>query len=205
MIMQEALAALVGTTPGRLFMDYFGLNHLGFARKVLYRGTDILPALRQKLQMMAPERVLAVFGDEVMKDPKAQQELANTLRIFGETGILPSPYLQYYYFTREIIEHQRESGRTHAEYAMEIEKNLLAEYNRVTSGKKKLEKSRRGKWQADMMVGLLGAIANDSREIYIVNIPNRGALPELPDNKIVEVPAVVDAAGPRPWPWGQCL
>jgi 6-phospho-beta-glucosidase len=202
MIMQEALAALVGTTPGRLFMDYFGLNHLGFARKVLYRGTDILPALRQKLQMMAPERVLAVFGDEVMKDPKAQQELANTLRIFGETGILPSPYLQYYYFTREIIEHQRESGRTHAEYAMEIEKNLLAEYNRVTSGKKKLEKSRRGKWQADMMVGLLGAIANDSREIYIVNVPNRGALPELPDNKIVEVPAVVDAAGPRPLAMG---
>jgi len=202
MIMQEALAALVGTKPDRLFMDYFGLNHLGFARKVLYRGTDVLPALRQKLQTMPPEHVLAVFGDEITKDPKARQEMSNTLRIFGETGLLPSPYLQYYYFTREIVEQQRESGRTRAEEVMEIEKDLLTEYNRVTSGQKKLEKSRGGRWHADMMVGLLGAIVNDTREIFIVNVPNRGALPELPYNKIVEVPAVVDAAGPRPLAMG---
>ena len=202
MILQEAVAALVGTQPGRLFMDYFGLNHLGFARKVLFRGTDVLPVLRQKLQIMQREQVEAIFGDETFKDPKARMELTNTLRIFGETGLLPSPYLQYYYFTKEILEHQREAGKTRAQEVMEIEKDLLVEYNRVSQGQKTLEKSRGGKWHADMMVGLLGAIANDTRDVYIVNVPNHGSLPELPYEKVVEVPAVVDASGAHPLAMG---
>lgn len=202
MILQEALAGLVGTQPGKLFMDYFGLNHLGFARKVMYRGSDVLPVLRQRLQMMPHEQIESVFGEDVLKDPKARMEIANTLRIFGDTGLLPSPYLQYYYFTKEIVDRQRESGTTRAQEVMDIEKDLLVEYNRVSSGQKRLEKSRGGKWHADMMVGLLGTIANDARDIYIVNVPNRGCLPELPYEKIVEVPAVVDGSGARPLAMG---
>ena len=41
---QEFLA-LCGCLPESLFIDYFGLNHLGFARRVLLRGNDILPCL----------------------------------------------------------------------------------------------------------------------------------------------------------------
>ena len=198
MILQEALAALVGTQPGRLSMDYFGLNHLGFARKVMFKGSDVLPVLRQKLQMMPHEKIESVFGEGALKDPKTRMEIANTLRIFGDTGLLPSPYLQYYYFTKEIVDLQRESGTTRAQEVMDIEKELLVEYNRVTSGQKHLEKSRGGKWHADMMVGLLGAIVNDAKDVYIVNVPNHGSLPELPYEKIVEVPAIVDASGARP-------
>ncbi len=202
MILQEALAAFVGTQPEKLFLDYFGLNHLGFARKVFYHGSDVLPALRQKLQVMPKEQIEGVFGEETLKDPKARMELTNTLRIFSETGLLPSPYLQYYYYTGEILKHQQEVGKTRAYEVMEIEKELLLEYARVAAGGKRLEKSRGGRWHADMMIGLLAAIANDSREVFIVNVPNRGSLPELPYEKIIEVPAIVDSAGARPLAMG---
>lgn len=202
MILQETLASLVGTQPGRLFMEYFGLNHLGFARRVLFRGADVLPVLRQKLQMMPRVEVEAVFGEDALKDPKTRIEIANTIRIFSETGLLPSPYLQYYYFTKEMIDLRKERGMTRAQEVMETEKDLLLEYNRVSSGQKKLEKSRGGQWHADMMVGLLGAIANDTRDIYIVNVPNRGSLPELPHEKVVEVPAVIDSSGAHPLAMG---
>ncbi len=98
-ILREALASLVGTRPDRLFMEYFGLNHLGFARKVTYRGNDVLPVLRQKMQIMPHAQIESVLGEDIVKDPNAKTEFVNTLRIFSDTGLLPSPYLQYYYFT----------------------------------------------------------------------------------------------------------
>lgn len=195
MILQEALAGFVGVEPASLFMEYFGLNHLGWARRVMLRGNDILPVLRQTLQEVPGLNLDRVFGSDVMADPKAQMELENTLRIFRETGLLPSPYLQYYFFTDEIIRHQADSGRTRAQEVMELEKAILADFEEVTAGRKKLELKRGGRWHADMMIGLLGAIAQDSRSVYIVNVPNQGSMPELPYGKIVEVPAIVDASG----------
>lgn len=198
MILQEALAGFVGVDPGSLFMDYFGLNHLGWARRVMLRGNDILPVLRQTLQESPDLDLDRVFGSEVMADPKNRMELRNTLRIFLETGLLPSPYLQYYYFPDEMIRYRIDSGRTRAEEIIELEKALLADFEEVTAGRKKLEIKRGGRWHADMMIGLLSAIARDSRSIYIVNVPNQGSMPELPYDKIVEVPAVVDASGAHP-------
>lgn len=198
MILQEALAGFVGVPPESLFMDYFGLNHLGWARRVLLRGDDILPVLRQTMEDSPSEDIERVFGANVMSDPKARMELRNTLRIFRDTGLLPSPYLQYYCFKDEMVRFQKESGKTRAEEVMELEKTILADFEQVTAGRKKLELKRGGKWHADMMIGLLGAIAGDSRSLYIVNVPNRGSMPELAFDKIVEVPAVVDAGGAHP-------
>lgn len=72
MILQEALAGFVGVDPGSLFMDYFGLNHLGWARRVLLRGNDILPVLRQTMQESSDIDLDKVFGSTVMSDPKNQ-------------------------------------------------------------------------------------------------------------------------------------
>lgn len=198
MILQEALAGIAGVSPDALFMDYFGLNHLGWARRVLLNGNDILPVLRQTIQESPSIDLVGVFGPDVMSDPKARMELQNTLRIFKDTGLLPSPYLQYYCFTGEIVKQQKESGKTRAQEVMELEKSILEHFAEVTAGRKTLELKRGGKWHADMMIGLLGAIAGDSRSLYIVNVPNHGSMPELPYGKIVEVPAVVDASGAHP-------
>lgn len=198
MILQESLAALLKVTPERLFMDYFGLNHLGFARRVLLNGEDILPEVRKRLSSIPRSQIDAIFGSETLADPKAQMELTNTLRIFGATGLLPSPYLQYYYFKDEIIQHQKASGRTRAQEVMEMEKTLLDEYREASSGGANPAHRRGGRWHADMMIGMLGAIEDDARELYIVNVPNHGSIPDLPYEKIVEVPALVDASGAHP-------
>lgn len=203
MVLQESIGRFVGAPADRVMLDYFGLNHLGFARKVFVGGRDILPALRQRLHETSREQLDALFGEETLRDPKARAELTNTLRIFGDTGLLPSPYLQYYYFTQEIIREQRGLGRTRAQEVMQLEKDLLREYEAVAGGTGRLTGRRGGQWHADMMIGMLSAIANDARDVYIVNVPNHGSLPELPYEKIVEVPAVVDASGARPLAMGE--
>jgi 6-phospho-beta-glucosidase len=44
----------------------------------------------------------------------------------------------------------------------------------------------------------MDAIFNDRKEIWPVNVPNRGAIADFPDDLVVEVPAVVDASGITP-------
>ncbi|MGI6620642.1 MAG: 6-phospho-beta-glucosidase [Bacillota bacterium] len=202
MVLQESLGAFLRVPPERLFFDYFGLNHLAWARRVFLQGVDILPQLKDTVEHTPLEKIESLFGEEVLKDPKVRTELRNTLRIFRETGMLPSPYLQYYWFTDEILEQQIRSGRTRAQEVMQLEQVILDECRKAAAGKRPFEALRGGKRHADMMVGMLGAIADDTREVFIVNTTNRGALPELPYDKIVEVPAVVDARGAHPLAMG---
>ncbi len=202
MVLQESLAAFLRVPPENLFFDYFGLNHLAWARRVFAKGVDILPQLRETLEHTPLENIEPLFGEEILKDPKVRTELRNTLRIFEKTGMMPSPYLQYYWFTGEILEQQVQSGRTRAQEVMQMEQDILADYQKAAAGEKPFETLRGGKWHADMMVGMLGAIANDARQVFIANVPNHGALPELPYNKIVEVPALVDARGAHPLAMG---
>ncbi len=202
MILQEALAGFLGVDPEAIFMDYFGLNHLGWARRVFLKGHDILPVLRQQLMESPRVDLERIFGSAVMEDPKNRLELQNTLRIFLETGLLPSPYLQYYYFADEMVKYRLASGKTRAQEVIELEKAILVDIEKMSAGKKKPEIRRGGKWHADMMIGLLSAIARDSRSVYIVNVPNRGSMPELPYEKVVEVPAVVAASGAHPLAMG---
>jgi len=47
-------------------------------------------------------------------------------------------------------------------------------------------------------VSLIHAIANNLKEVHIVNVRNGQALPDLPEDSVVEVPAVIDAHGATP-------
>ena len=53
------------------------------------------------------------------------------------------------------------------------------------------------------IAALVGAIAGGRRQVYIVNVANRGAIPNLPFTAEVELEGVTDASGLRPIPTGQ--
>lgn len=203
MVLQESLASFLNVSPGDLFFDYFGLNHLSWARRVFLQGEDVLPKVRKALKHTDFHAVESLFGEELLKDPKVKTELVNTLRIFEESGMMPSPYLQYYWFTDEISKEQAQIGITRAQQVMEMEKRILAEYEDALEHGRQPYLQRGGKWHADMMVGIVGAIANDTRSVYIVNVPNHGALPDIPYDKVVEVTSLVDASGPHPLAMGK--
>ena len=52
-------------------------------------------------------------------------------------------------------------------------------------------------FSADSMANLVTAISLNRRETHIVNIPNNGCVPNLPDYAIVEVQGVTDSQGFR--------
>ena len=50
----------------------------------------------------------------------------------------------------------------------------------------------------EQLVAIVLSIRRDDRCVYAVNLPNQGTVPGLPDNAVLEIPAVATATGLRP-------
>jgi 6-phospho-beta-glucosidase len=59
---------------------------------------------------------------------------------------------------------------------------------------------RGGAYYSEAAVALLASLVTDARDRQVVNLRNRGTLPFLADEAVIEVPAVIGAAGATPVP-----
>lgn len=179
---QRECAALLGVEPERVQLDHAGLNHLTWARAVLVDGVDRLPDLIQ------------THGAELAEGMGAP------LEIVERTGAVPSYYLRFYWAHDEIVAEER--GRpTRAQKVAEVESELLAMYaDPALDRKPELLAQRGGAFYSEAAVALLVSLATDARDRQVVNVRNRGTLPFLPDEAVIEVPAVIGADGPVPVP-----
>lgn len=192
--MQQGIASLLGVSRREIFLDYAGLNHLACATRVMYQGKDLLPALA------ALARTLISTGGPLpipFADEREEQEFQHVLALLATTGLYCSPYLHYYLHAAEVLEEQLASPTTRADEVMALERELLDAFAASRTGHD-LSRQRGYDWHADAMMEVVAAIANNEGGLYVVNVPNRGNLPGVPDAHMVEVPAVVDRAGAHP-------
>ena len=84
--MRRVAAALFGLTPDELYLDYFGLNHLGWVRGAFQGGRDLLPRFMVMLRV----------ADGVPGLPFDAAFIASL-------GMIPNEYLYYYYHSREAV------------------------------------------------------------------------------------------------------
>ena len=59
---------------------------------------------------------------------------------------------------------------------------------------------RGGAFYSEAAVDLLVSLTGDRRDVQVVNMFNRGTLPFLPDDAVIEVPAVIGSGGADPVP-----
>jgi 6-phospho-beta-glucosidase len=179
------IASHLGIARSRLRLDWIGLNHLNWIRGATVDGRDVWP------QVFAA--VLEQACDCLEEDRDFSEGLLETL------GMIPCAYLKYYYQREEMLEKLKHAPRTRGEEVQEIEKNLLALYQDPQLARKpELLEKRGGAYYSKAAVSLISAIANDRREVTIVNTWHRGAVPGLPDQTVAELPCVVAGDGPHP-------
>ncbi|MFD7956298.1 6-phospho-beta-glucosidase [Streptomyces ardesiacus] len=184
--LQRKFAALLGVAPADVHLDHVGLNHLTWETAVRLggpEGEDVLP------------RLLAGHGDAVAADLRLPRPLLDRL------GVVPSYYLRYYYAHDEVVDELRTKPSRAAEVA-EMERQLLEMYgDPALDEKPELLARRGGAYYSEAAVDLAAALLGGSGSPYqVVNTRNRGTLPFLPDDAIVEVPAAVGAKGASPLP-----
>ncbi len=179
---QRRFARLLGVTPEEVALDHVGLNHLTWERAVRVDGVDRLPSL------------LAEHVGELADDLHLPASLLLQL------GVVPSYYLRYFYAHDEVVRELLEKPSRAAEVAA-IEKQLLDLYaDPALDEKPALLEQRGGAYYSEAAVALASSLLNDTGDVQVVNTLNNGALPFLPDDAVIEVPATVDASGTKPLP-----
>ncbi|QGV77640.1 6-phospho-beta-glucosidase [Streptomyces ficellus] len=196
------VARLLGADPDRAFLDYAGLNHLGWLRGVRVDGRDELPRL------LADPEALGSFEEGRLFGPEWLRSL----------GAVPNEYLHYYYFNREAVLAYREARRTRGAYLREQQEAFygspslatwratLAEReatymaaNREAAGAgERAEEDLEPGGYEQVALALMRAVARDERTTLILNVRNGTTLPVLDADAVVEVPCVVGAGGAHP-------
>lgn len=192
--------------PGLVHPDYAGLNHLGWLRRLLYCGVDILPQLLADRPALAEIEEVRLFG----------LDWVQTL------GNLPNEYLYYYYFTRDAIRSIRTQDRTRGDLLLQQQTDFYTEaarepdhaLDRWSAARQQREESYLAeirqagdsRQSADIAGGgyegvalrYMTAVMRDEVTTMILNICNRNTLRGLPTEAVVEIPCHVDHNGA--WP-----
>jgi 6-phospho-beta-glucosidase len=176
---QRRFAARLGVEPREVALDHVGLNHLTWIRAVRVGGVDRLPEL------------IEFAADEIGADIESPASLIRLL------GAIPSYYLRYFYFTDVVLSQQLSgSKRSRAEEVMAIERTLLEMYRDPDLAEKpKLLEKRGGAYYSEAAAQLIASLHAGTGDEQVVDIRNDGALPDLPADAVVEIPARIESDG----------
>jgi alpha-galactosidase/6-phospho-beta-glucosidase family protein len=214
--MQRVGAALLGTTAEQVHLDYFGLNHLGWVRSLIYRGEDRLP------------RFMAM-----LREGTSMPGLPFDPAFVARLGMIPNEYLYYYYHSREAVANILRSGETRGEYLVRINRDLFATLRAHAARGESAEmvsayaaymgqrgqtymtsETGHGDWlrsadpavtealaaagYAGVALDVMEALRGSTPREMVLNIPNEGAVAGMEANSVVEIPAAVSADSVRP-------
>jgi 6-phospho-beta-glucosidase len=181
---QRKFAGLLGLTPADVHLDHVGLNHLTWEAGVRLSGPEGEDVL---------SRLLAEHGEAIAGDLHLPRPLLDRL------GVVPSYYLRYFYAHDEVVRELGTKPSRAAEVAA-MEEQLLRMYgDPALDEKPELLAKRGGAYYSEAAVDLAAGLLGGGGSPYqVVNTLNRGTLPFLPDDAVIEVQAAVGPKGPTP-------
>lgn len=197
------IAGLLGVPARRVRLDYVGLNHLGWLRRIVHDGVDRLP--------------------EILADPAGLEEA----EVFGadwlrSLGVVPNEYLYYYYFHRDAVRRILAGEQTRGEYLLAQQNAFYAEAGKDLSQASTLWQrtldDREATYLAEareterevpdrsgepggyegVALAVMAAIARGEQSTMILNVRNGNTLPAFDPAAVIEVPSIVDATGAAP-------
>ncbi len=210
---REQLSELLEIPLSDLQTKACGMNHFTWFQEIIQKSTgeDLYPKLR----------VIEQKGDWLAK----WHELALGRILFRRFGLWPSPasnhYGEYLRWAEEFVIPQLQffydpydghpwENKQIPEGVYTLDKvNYEREWNKDWSKKLlpvgstedvQLEnEDGTFKNSGEIATLIMESIVNDKKQwLEAVNVPNKGAIPNLPDNLVVEVPAYSDASGIKP-------
>lgn len=190
--MKMDIASMLDANSEDIFVEFTGLNHLVWGRKVYLKGEDVTSKVIDKLLDGAS------LSMKNITDLKWNGEFLRAL------NMIPCPYHRYFYMTDKLLEEEKEAAKdggkgTRAEVVKAVEGRLFELYKdtKLKEKPKELEK-RGGAYYSDAAVSLISAIYNDKKEIHTVNTVNNGTIKQLPENSVIETNCLIDRRGATP-------
>ena len=192
-IFPQALARSAGLDPAPLDVTMIGLNHGCWSVRHTYDGRDLIPLLEEAY-------------DRERHNPDARKHDLRMLELACAMRRVPASYFQYYYFKEEVLAELKAKPTTRAQDIMAAVPSYWEHYRQqAASEQPELHpaRSRGGIHELELALDVMDAFYNDRREVWPVNVPNRGAIANFPDDLVVEVPGYVDRHGITPLAQGR--
>ena len=203
-------AIALGAKTSDVQMEYFGLNHLGWARAIWYKGKNHVPDFIN-----------------MIKQAGGLPGLPFSIGVIEALGMIPNEYLYYYYHSKEAVENILKTVKTRGEMLVEQNTVLSSDLEKLfeTGDKEGLVRRYKayldmrsetymanetgGRFEefkldqesidnlteegyADVALGAIEALEGGSPRVMTLNVPNAGAIVGFPETAIVEIPVLVD-------------
>ncbi len=183
------VAKIYDIDSSRVRIDFVGLNHMVYGKKVYIDGED------------ATAEVLKGLVEGKSMNMKNIKDLNWDAGFISALGMLPCPYHRYFYLRDEMLEEEikaLEEKGSRAEQVMKLEESLFKLYQDPNLDRKPKElEERGGAYYSDAAVSLVSAIYNDKGEIHTVNILNKGGTPDLSEDVVLETNAMIYRSGAK--------
>lgn len=184
---KRRIAQAIDVDVSRIHYEACGLNHATWSTRFTIDGEHGMPFLLER----APE---------VIQDAEVPLPIKRMFRLMQWFERVPNRYWQYYYFHEEMVEEGLRAKMCRSEEILAELPDYFAHYEEQSRKPKPEVVRMRGGSKAfgDFAVEVIRAIVEDTNEMIILNVPNRGALAGFDDDRVVEVPCIVNKEGARP-------
>lgn len=214
MEMFEDAAHAIGLPATACSYDYFGLNHLGWLRDVLFEGEGQLHRIWND-----DAKLLSAY-----RSPLFEPERVRALKL------LPTEYLYYYYRPDIALANMKRAGSSRGQHVAQLTDAFFADLAARSAEARSAKADHIGRYQQYLAARdgsymsietgetkprikpdwaelsgydrialmTMRAIVHNQGAIIPLDVANYGTLPFLDNDDIVEVPCRVDKDGPRP-------
>lgn len=203
------LARFLGVEEGSVSTFGVGLNHLTFLTHIFYKGQDATPRFRE---------VLAEQRGTLQHELETKLEFVNWVSgraprysddpfvwdFFETHGVLPLMLDRHASeFFPERFPQGRYYGKTLGVDAYPIDARIAwgdevyAEFTRIAHDPGPLPEGffEQVPGEHEQLLEMMISLLSDRRETFSVNLPNEGAVPNLPSEAVLELPAAATARG----------
>jgi len=201
-------ADLLGVSPQELECVWIGTNHYYWFTRVLHKGEDVYPGLMRRLAERPPEegRIMSARLSQVYGYKIVYPEDDHIIEFYPFATQAASQSDLPYSLAEKAKAHGHDAAsplEAKAPASEPVRAEFLRNYREIIDATALPEKPS-DPITGEGIAGMISAMAHGRREVYIVNIPNQGLIPNLPEYAVLEAEGVTDSRGVRGIQAGEC-
>lgn len=200
------VATVLGLDPDKVTWQAPGLNHNIWMTHFIYEGKDAYPLLDEWIETKG-EEYWRTHQAQSTHDAQMSRGAIHQYRLYGLMPIGDTVRRGGWWYHTNIDTKKHWFGEPYGGPDTHIArpyfvKNLearIAEMTRIANDPQASVVEYAGKTKTrEQIVPIVDGLINNNEGQFQVNVPNKGALPGIPDDVVVEVPAIVNIKGIQP-------